>query len=161
MCQQWEAAAQPAADAGVPTAFLRTGVVMTPKGGALQKQLPLFKLALGGPFGSGTQYQSWISIDDEVGAIIHLLDGKVTGPVNLTAPNPVTSKEFAKTLGSVLGRPAIFPIPAFGPRLLLGREMADALLFESQKIMPTVLEASGFDFAHPDLETGLRAVLGK
>lgn len=161
LCVQWEAAAQPAIDAGISTAFLRTGIVMTPDGGALKKQLPLFKVGLGGPFGSGKQYQSWISLDDEVGAIVHLLDGKVTGPVNLTAPSPVTSKTFAKTLGSVLKRPAFFPIPAFGPRLLLGTEMANALLFESQQIMPTVLQASGYSFTHPDLESGLRSVLGK
>lgn len=161
LCVQWEAAAQPAIDAGIPTAFLRTGIVQTPKGGSLQKQLPLFKLALGGPFGGGKQFQSWISLDDEVGAIEHLLAGGVTGPVNLTAPAPVTSRTFAKTLGKVLKRPAFFPIPAFGPRLLLGKEMANALLFESQNILPNVLQASGYTFAHPDLESGLRAVLGK
>lgn len=161
VCVQWEAAAQPAVDAGIPTAFLRTGIVQTAEGGALQKQLPLFKLGVGGRFGSGRQYQSWITLDDEVGAIVHLLAAGVTGPVNLTAPEPVTNAEFAKTLGKVLKRPAVFPVPAFGPRLLLGREMADALLFESQRILPEVLEASGYTFQHPTLETGLRAVLGK
>jgi len=161
LCKQWEAAAQPAVDAGIPTAFLRTGLVQTPKGGALQKQLPLFKIVLGGKFGSGEQYQSWISLDDEVAAIIHLLSADVTGPVNLTAPEPVTNTTFAKTLGKVLKRPSFFPVPAFGPRLLLGEEMADALLFESQKIMPTVLQSYGYTFAHPDLESGLRAVLRK
>lgn len=161
VCVQWEAAAQPAVDAGIPTAFLRTGIVQTAEGGALQKQLPLFKLGVGGRFGSGRQYQSWITLDDEVGAIAHLLTAGVTGPVNLTAPEPVTNAEFAKTLGKVLKRPAVFPVPAFGPRLLLGREMADALLFESQRILPEVLEASGYTFQHPTLETGLRAVLGK
>jgi uncharacterized protein (TIGR01777 family) len=159
VCVQWEAAAQAAIDAGVPTAFLRTGIVQTPKGGALSKQLPLFKFGLGGRFGSGRQFQSWITLDDEVGAIIHLLNAGVTGPVNLTAPAPVTNAEFAKTLGKVLKRPAVFPVPAFGPRLLLGREMADALLFESQRILPSVLEASGYEFRHPTLESGLRAVL--
>lgn len=161
VCKQWEAAAKPAIDAGIPTAFLRTGIVQTPAGGALQKQLPLFKIGLGGKFGNGKQYQSWITLEDEVNAIVHLLTAGVTGPVNLTAPQPITNATFAKTLGKVLKRPSFFPVPAFGPRLLLGREMADALLFESQKILPTVLEASGFTFAHPDLETGLRAVLRK
>jgi len=161
VCEKWEAAAQPAIDAGVPTAFLRTGIVQTPKGGALQKQLPLFKIGLGGKFGNGKQYQSWISLDDEVNAIIHLLTAGVTGPVNLTAPEPVTNATFAKTLGKVLKRPSFFPVPAFGPRLLLGKDMANALLFESQKIIPTVLQASGFTFAHPNLESGLRAVLRK
>jgi uncharacterized protein (TIGR01777 family) len=161
VCVQWEAAAQSAIDAGISTAFLRTGVVQTPLGGGLKKLLPLFKLGIGGPFGSGRQYQSWITLDDEVNAIVHLLTAGVTGPVNLTAPNPVTNKQFAKTLGKVLKRPAIVPVPAFGPRLLLGTEMANALLFESQNIVPNVLTASGYTFAHPDLETGLRAVLGK
>lgn len=161
VCVQWEAAAQAAIDAGVPTAFLRTGIVQTPKGGALAKQLPLFKFGLGGRFGSGRQFQSWITLDDEVGAIIHLLNAGVTGPVNLTAPAPVTNAEFAKTLGKVLKRPAVFPVPAFGPRLLLGREMADALLFESQRILPNVLDASGYHFRHPTLESGLRAVLDR
>lgn len=161
VCVQWEAAAGSAVAAGIPTAFLRTGIVQTPKGGALKKQLPLFKLGVGGRFGSGKQYQSWITLDDEVGAIVHLLTAGVTGPVNLTAPEPVTNAVFAKTLGKVLKRPAVFPIPAFGPRLLLGREMADALLFESQRIMPTALESSGFRFEHPTLESGLRAVLGR
>lgn len=161
VCVQWEAAAQSAIDAGIPTAYLRTGVVQTPLGGGLKKLLPLFKFGVGGPFGSGKQYQSWITLDDEVAAIVHLLTAGVTGPVNLTAPHPVTNKEFAKTLGKVLERPAIIPVPAFGPRLLLGTEMANALLFESQNIVPNVLRASGYTFAHPDLETGLRAVLGK
>lgn len=161
VCEQWEASAQTAIDAGIPTAFLRTGIVQTPTGGALQKQLPLFKIGLGGKFGSGDQYQSWITLEDEVSAIIHLLTAGVTGPVNLTAPNAVTNETFAKTLGKVLKRPSFFPVPAFGPRLLLGKDMANALLFESQNIKPTVLESSGFTFAHPDLESGLRAVLRK
>ncbi len=161
LCVQWEAAAQPAVDAGIPTAFLRTGIVQTPQGGALAKQLPLFKFGVGGRFGSGAQYQSWITLDDEVNAIIHLLSAGLTGPVNLTAPQPVTNKQFATTLGKVLNRPAVIPVPAFGPRLLLGREMADALLFESQRIMPTALTGSAYTFSHPDLESGLRAVLGK
>ncbi len=161
VCVQWEAAANAAIDADIPTAFLRTGIVQTPKGGALQKQLPLFKVGLGGKFGSGDQYQSWISLDDQVNAIIHLLTAGVTGPVNLTAPEPVTNATFAKALGKVLKRPSFFPVPAFGPQLLLGKDMANALLFESQKIMPTVLQSSGYAFAHPDLESGLRAVLGK
>ena len=157
----WEAAAKPATDAGIRTALLRTGIVMTPKGGALAKMLPLFKLALGGRFGSGNQYQSWISIDDEVGAIVHLLDADVSGPVNLTAPNPVTNRDFTTALASVVGRPAVLPVPAFGPKLLLGAEMAQSLLFESQRIQPEVLGGSGYDFKHPDIESGLRAVLGK
>lgn len=161
LCVEWEAAAERAADSGIRTAFLRTGIVLTPDGGALAKMLPLFKLAVGGKFGSGEQYQPWITLDDEVGAIMHLLENDVHGPVNLTAPNPVKNRTFAKTLGEVLNRPAVVPVPAFGPRLLLGREMADALLFESQRILPTVLEAAGYGHQHPDLESGLRSVLDK
>ncbi len=157
----WEAAAQPAIEAGIRTALLRTGLVQTPEGGALAKLLPLFRLGLGGRFGSGAQYQSWITIDDEVGAIVHLLDADVSGPVNLTAPNPVTNAEFTKALAKVLGRPTLLPIPAFGPRLLLGSQMANALLFESQKILPAVLEDSGYDFSHKTVDVGLRAVLGR
>ncbi len=161
VCVQWERSAQPADDAGIRTVFLRTGIVQTPKGGALKKLLPLFKLYVGGKFGSGTQYQSWITLEDEVGAMLHLLEADVRGPVNLTAPAPVTNAEYTNVLADVLGRPAVVPVPAFGPRILLGREMADSLLFESQKILPTVLIDSGFQFAHPDLETGLRSVLAK
>lgn len=161
LCREWEAAAAPASDAGVRTALLRTGIVLTPAGGALKKQLPLFKLALGGSFGNGRQWQSWISIDDEVGAITHLLTADVEGPVNLTAPNPVTNKEFTKTLGKVLGRPTVLPIPSFGPKLLLGGELADALLFTGQRVLPAKLAASGYVFAHPTLEVALRALLAK
>ncbi len=161
LCVQWEAAVAPATDAGIRTALLRTGIVQTAAGGALAKQLPLFKIGLGGRFGAGTQYQSWISMDDEVGAIIHLLQTEVEGPVNLTAPNPATSAEFAKTLAKVLGRPSFMTVPAFAPRLILGREMADALLFESQRVMPETLEACGYDFVHPTLESCLAAALSR
>lgn len=157
----WEAAAQPAIDAGIRTAFIRTGIVLSTEGGALPKLLPLFKLFLGGKFGSGDQYMSWISITDEVNAIIHLLDSAISGPVNLTAPNPVTNAEFASVLGRVLGRPSFLPVPAFGPKLVLGTDRADALLFDSMRVLPAVLQSSGYEFAHPDLETALRAILGR
>lgn len=159
LVEQWESAAAPAAEAGIRTAMLRTGIVLSEQGGALAKMLPLFKVGLGGRFGSGKQFMSWISIDDEVDAIIHLLDSDVSGPVNLTSPNPVTNGEFAKALGAVLSRPTLLPVPAFGPKLLLGAEMAKALLFESQKIQPQVLLDSGYRFQHADIESGLRAVL--
>lgn len=158
---QWEAAAQPAVDAGISTAFLRTGIVLSPRGGALAKQLPIFKLGLGGRFGDGSQYQSWISLDDEVRAILHLLTSAVTGPVNLVAPNPVTNAEFTRTLGRVLKRPTILPIPRFGPALLLGTELTDALLFESVRAQPAVLHTDGYDFTHPELEVALRDLLDK
>lgn len=157
----WEASTAAAEAAGVRVAHLRTGIVLSAQGGALKKMLPLFKLGIGGRFGSGRQWQSWISVDDEVAAIVHLLDSNVSGPVNLTAPSPVTNAEFAKTLGRVLGRPSFVPVPAFGPRLALGRELADSLLFGGQRVNPRVLASSGFDFAHPDLDTALRAVLGR
>ena len=161
ICVQWEAATAAAEEAGVRTAHLRTGIVLTAAGGALKKQLPLFKFGLGGKFGKGGQWQSWISLPDEVAAITSLLEGDVSGPVNLTAPNPVTNAEFTTTLGSVLGRPTFLPIPSFGPKALLGSELADALLFTGQRVVPTVLERSGFTFQHPTLEIALRALLGK
>lgn len=161
LCVQWEAAAQPAIDAGIRTCLLRTGIVLSPRGGALAKQLPLFKLGLGGKFGNGKQYQSWISIDDEVQSIIYLLDSEISGPVNLTAPNPVTGSEFARTLGSVLRRPAILPVPQFGPSTLLGKELTQALLFDSARVEPSVLNASDYAFVHPGLEVALRGILDK
>lgn len=157
----WEAAAQPAVDAGVRTAFLRSGLVLSAEGGALAKSLPLFKLGLGGRFKSGRQWWSWITVDDEVAAIVHLLDSSVAGPVNLTTPEPVTNAEWTKTLGAVLHRPTLLPTPMLGPRLLLGSELASSLLLTSARILPTVLEADGFAFRHRDLETGLRAVLDR
>ena len=161
ICEKWEEATGPAEAAGVRTAHLRTGIVLSPSGGALKKQLPLFKLGLGGRFGRGTQWQSWISIDDEVAAIEHLLTADVAGPVNLTAPNPVTNREFTKVLASVLKRPAFVPIPSFGPKLVLGGELADALLFTGQRVLPERLQASGYLFRHPTLEVALRALLGR
>jgi len=161
ICVQWEACTKPAEDAGARVVHLRTGIVLSAEGGALKKQLPLFKFGLGGKMGSGRQWQSWISIDDEVAAITHLLTADVEGPVNLTAPEPVTNATFTDTLGDVLGRPTVLPIPKFGPKLLLGGELADNLLFSGQKVLPTVLEADdGFTFAHRDLATALRALLG-
>ncbi len=161
VCTAWEDAASPAQQAGIRTVFLRTGIVLSPHGGALKKQLPLFRLGLGGKFGSGRQWQSWISIADEVGAIIHLLNSSVSGPINLTAPEPVTNSEFTRVLGSVVGRPAVLPIPPFGPRALLGRELADALLFTGQRVVPQALQADGYEFVHPTLEVALRALLNK
>ena len=161
VCRDWEAATASASAAGIRTVILRTGIVLSPKGGALKKQLPLFKLGLGGKFGNGKQWQSWISITDEVNAIIHLLTSSVSGPVNLTAPLPVTNTDFTRTLASVLSRPALIPIPSFGPKLLLGGELANALLFTGQRVHPTVLLADGFTFSHPTLDGALRALLGK
>lgn len=159
LCVAWEAATAPAEEAGVRVAHLRTGIVLAKHGGALKKQLPLFKLGLGGRFGSGKQWQSWISLDDEVGAILHLLSADVRGPVNLTAPSPVTAKEFTVTLARVLKRPAFLPIPSFGPKLLLGGELVENLLLTGQQVHPRVLQTSGYAFRHSSLEPALRAIL--
>ena len=161
VCEQWEAAAKPAVDAGIRTVYLRTGIVLSPKGGALKKLLPLFKLGVGGKFGNGKQWQSWISIDDEIGAIEHLLTANVSGAVNLTAPNPVTNAEFTKVLASVLKRPAIVPVPTFAPKILLGGELADALLFTGQRVIPAALNASGYNFKHTTLASAFRSLLSK
>ena len=161
VCEQWEAATAPAERAGVRTVHLRTGIVLSKDGGALKKQLPLFRLGAGGRFGNGRQWQSWISIDDEVGAIVHLLDSTLSGPVNLTAPEPVTNAGFAGILGKVLRRPSFMPVPSFGPALLLGRELADALLFTGQRVVPNALQRDGYVFTHASLEAALRGILGR
>lgn len=161
VCKEWEAATEAAESAGIRTAHLRTGIVLSPEGGALKKQLPLFKVGLGGRFGSGRQWQSWISITDEVRAIAHLLTSSLSGPVNLTAPTPVTNTDFTRILAAVVKRPAMLPIPGFGPKLLLGSELADALLFTGQRVVPNALVKDGFVFAHPTLDVALRNLLGK
>lgn len=161
VCKQWESAATPAIQAGIRTVFFRTGIVLTPKGGALKKQLPLFKVGLGGKFAGGKQWQSWITLDDEVRAIEFLLKAQISGAVNLTAPNPVTNSEFASTLARVLHRPALLPIPSFGPKLLLGGELAESLLLTGQRVIPSVLIANGFTFSHDHLEEALRSLLNK
>ena len=161
VCTQWEAAAAPAAEAGIRVPLLRTGIVLSPEGGALAKLLPLFKLGAGGRMGSGRQWWSWISLADEVSVIRWLIDNDVTGPVNATAPEPVTNAEMTKTLGTVLHRPTLLPVPSFGPKLLLGSELAQALLFTSQRVVPKVLTDHHFQFAHPTLESALRAMLGR
>jgi uncharacterized protein len=159
VCRAWEAAAQPAVDAGIRTAYLRTGLVLDRRGGALGKMLPLFKLGIGGRLGDGRQWWSWISLDDWAGAVLFLLDHDVAGPVNLTGPAPVTNAAFTKALGAVVRRPTALPVPAFGPRLLLGKELAHELLFTSLRVEPKVLEQEGYAFRHRDVEAALRAVV--
>jgi uncharacterized protein (TIGR01777 family) len=161
VCLDWEAATGPAAAAGTRVVNMRTGMVLSGDGGALAKQLPLFKLSLGGQFGGGTQWQSWISVVDDVRAIEHLLTSTLSGPVNLTAPSPVTNAEFTKTLAAVLNRPALLPIPRFGPALLYGRELTDTLLYQGHRVLPAALLGDGFVFTHPSLEVALRALLGR
>jgi uncharacterized protein (TIGR01777 family) len=159
LCVQWEAATNAAAAAGVRVAHGRTGIVLTTQGGALKKMLPLFKVALGGRFGSGKQWMSWISLADEVRAIEFLLLNDISGPVNLTAPTPVTNRDFTAALAHALHRPAVLPVPAFGPKLLLGADMAESLLLFSQRVAPDVLERSGFAFEHAELSAALAAIL--
>lgn len=160
-CVAWEAAAQPAVDAGIRTVFLRTGIVTTPMGGALQKLLLPTKLGGGGPAGGGKQYYSWISLADQIYATHHLMmTSSCDGVYNLTAPSPVTQKTYAKTLGRVLRRPAFAPAPGFALRLLLG-EMAQALVLDGQRVLPNRLLESGYIFEHEELETCLRQCLGR
>lgn len=161
VCREWEAATAPAADAGVRVVNLRTGIALTPRGGALARQLPLFRLGVGGPFGNGRQYDSWISLEDVIGLYHHALtNSEVSGPMNATAPNPVTNAEFARVLGTVLRRPARLPVPKLGPKLLLG-EMAEALVYTSQRALPRVALDTGYQFRHPHLEGCLRELLGR
>ena len=157
----WEAAAQPVTEAGIRLATVRTGIVLGPDGGTLPRLTKLGRFGLLGKLGSGKQWMSWISIDDEVGAIRFLLEHDLTGPVNLTAPAPVTNEVLIKALGRALHRPTVLPIPRFGPKLLLGAELAEALLFEGQRVLPEVLLEAGYDFRHPDLETALDDLVGQ
>jgi uncharacterized protein (TIGR01777 family) len=161
VCRAWEAAATPAAEAGIRTALVRTGIVLTPAGGALAKLLPLFRLGLGGRMGGGREWWSWISLTDEVRAIRFLVDHDVDGPVNLTAPAPVRNAELTEVLGRVLHRPARLPVPSFGPKVVFGSELATQLLFHSKRIEPRVLVDHGFAFEHPDVESALRAELDR
>ena len=159
VCVAWEAAAEPAEKRGIRVVFLRFGVILSRKGGALKKMLPPFRLGVGGVIGDGSQYMSWITLDDTVAAIQHALSTEgLRGPVNAVSPQPATNRGFTRTLGRVLGRPTVFPMPAFAARLAFG-EMADALLLSSQRVLPDRLLGSGYSFRHPDLEPALRHVL--
>lgn len=159
LAREWEGAAAPIADAGVRLVLLRTGIVLAPDGGALEKLLLPFKLGVGGPIGGGRQWMSWISLHDHLGAMEHaLFTDTLAGPVNLVAPNPVTNSTFATTLGRVLKRPALLPLPGFALELVYG-EMAHATLLAGQRALPKALIASGFEFQHPTLEQALRTVL--
>ena len=161
VCRDWEAAAAPITDGGTRTALLRIGVVLTTAGGALKKMLLPFRLGLGGVIGDGTQYMSCIALDDVTGAILHAMThDAVSGPVNVVSPEAVTNREYTQTLGKVLGRPTIFPVPAFAARWAFG-EMADALLLASTRVEPNVLSQTGYEFRYPRLESALRHVLGK
>ena len=155
VCREWEAATIPAANAGIRTVQMRTGIVLSPTGGALGKMLTPFKMGVGGKIGSGHQWMSWIDVQDMVGAIHHILKSDLLqGPVNMVAPRPVTNLEFTKTLASVLSRPAIFPVPAFFVKLAFG-EMGETVLLGSQRVEPTQLVASGYPFRFSDLRASL------
>jgi uncharacterized protein (TIGR01777 family) len=157
--REWEAAAAPAAVAGIRVVHPRTGIVLSSRGGALARQLLPFRLGLGGPLGGGRQWWSWVSLDDEVAAILHCIDTPaISGPVNVVAPAPVTQREFASTFGRVLHRPAVLPTPLLPLRLVYGGELVSEVLLWSQRVSPGVLTASGFAFRHPVLEEALRAV---
>jgi uncharacterized protein (TIGR01777 family) len=159
VCREWELAVHPARDAGIRTVQLRIGLVLSSAGGVLAKMLPPFRLGLGGKLGDGKQYMSWISIDDTIGAIIHLLEGEtIQGPVNLVSPHPVSNTDFTKALSRVLRRPAIFPMPAFAARVAFG-EMADELLLASIGAKPQRLSETGYRFHHPDLDGALQYLL--
>jgi uncharacterized protein (TIGR01777 family) len=161
VCRAWEAATRPLAEAGTRVVHVRTGIVLSPAGGALGKMLTPFKLGAGGVIGSGKQYMSWIGIDDLVGIFYHALNtDSLSGPLNATAPHPVTNREFTKTLGRVLGRPTVAPLPAFAARLAFG-EMADELLLSSARVEPKKALATGYTFRHADLEANLRHLLGR
>jgi hypothetical protein len=160
VCQAWEAATQPARDAGIRVVNLRIGVVLSKTGGALAKMLTPFRLGLGGRVGNGRQYWSWIALPDLVGVIRHALTcDALEGPVNTVAPAPVTNAEFTRILGRVLGRPTLFPLPAFMARAMLG-EMADALLLSSTRVSAEKLQQSEYRFEYPELESALRGVIG-
>ncbi len=159
VCREWETAALPASQAGIRVVNIRIGIVLSSEGGALAKMLTPFKLGVGGRFGDGEQYMSWITLDDVVGIIKHAITHKdLRGAVNTVAPGAVSNSEFTKTLGHVLGRPTFFAVPAFAARLVFG-EMADALLLSGARVAPARLEASGYKFAYPQLEVALRHIL--
>jgi uncharacterized protein (TIGR01777 family) len=161
VCREWEAATKPARDAGIRAVNLRFGPMLSLEGGALAKMLPPFRAGLGGVIGSGKQYLSWITLEDAVAAIQFVLQAEqVAGPVNAVTPDAVTNYEFTKTLGRVLGRPTILPMPAFAARLAFG-EMADEMLLGGIRVEPRALVSAGFKFAYPLLEPALRHLLSK
>ena len=162
VCREWEAASVPAVRKGIRVVTLRIGVVLSPKGGALSRMLPLFRAGLGGVIGGGRQYLSWVALDELPFIVLHALQcADLVGPVNAVTPHPVTNREFTQALGNALSRPTPFPVPAFALRLAVGREMADALLLASARVFPRRLEATGYRFRFPELGEALRHLLGK
>jgi uncharacterized protein (TIGR01777 family) len=162
VCREWEAASAPAARKGVRVVALRIGMVLSPEGGALPRMLPLFRAGLGGVIGGGRQYVSWVALDDLPHILLHALQrSDLSGPVNAVAPRPVTNREFTVALGKALARPTPLPVPAFALRLAVGREMADALLLASARVVPRRLEETGYRFRFPELGAAFRHLLGK
>jgi uncharacterized protein (TIGR01777 family) len=161
VCIAWEEATGAAEAAGIRTVHLRTGIVLSKDGGALARMLLPFKLGLGGRIGSGRQYTSWVSIDDEVGAILHALDREaVRGALNATGPAPVTNAELTTALGRALHRPTVLPTPLAPLKLVYGSELVQRVLVEGQRVLPAALEASGYPFRHPTIDAALEGVLG-
>jgi uncharacterized protein (TIGR01777 family) len=158
VCTQWEAAADPARQAGVRVVHLRTGLVLAEQGGLLNRLVPIIKAGIGGRLGGGRQYMPWIALDDEIAAIRFLLERDVAGPVNLTAPTPVTNAEFTRALGALLHRPTVLPVPGFAARIALGEFAGEVLT--GQRAVPRRLLDAGFEFGHPELTDALRAALG-
>ncbi len=159
LCVEWEAATGPAVEAGKRVAMLRTGLVMSPEGGLLERLLLPFKLGLGGPLGSGKTWWSWITLGDEVGAICHLLEADVEGPINLVAPNPVTNKEFTKALGKALRRPTILPLPPAALSVWQGSEVVDLMIMASQRCSAAKLVESGYEFDHEHIANALASLV--
>lgn len=161
VCVAWEKATESAEQAGARVVHLRTGLVLTPEGGALKKQLPLFKAGVAGKLGSGRQWFSWITLEDEINAILFALrEPRIEGAINLTAPHPVTNAEFTKALGHALHRPTVLSVPAAALKVALGAEFAAEMVLAGAKVLPRALESAGFTFAHPTLEEALAALLG-
>ncbi len=161
LCVDWEGATEPAATAGIRVVLARTGIVLSPDGGALAPLLPIFKAGLGGPIAGGTQWWSWITLADEVCALMFLIDGDTSGPVNLVAPNPVRQKEFARALGAALHRPAVVPAPKLAVQVRLGKELAAAIGYASQRVSPGVLTEAGFRFADTGVSEALATMFAR
>jgi uncharacterized protein (TIGR01777 family) len=158
----WEMATSPASEAGIRVANIRSAVVVSPSGGALAPMMIPMRLGLGGKLGPGSQYWSWIALDDHIAAVQHILGTEgLSGPVNLASPEPVRNADFVATIGRVLRRPAVLPVPAFALKIALGPQMANQMALYSQRVVPRKLEESGFKFAYPDLEGAFRHVLGR
>lgn len=161
ICVDWEAAAAAAVTAGIRVAHLRTGIVLSTQGGALAEQLPFFTWGLGGRIGSGKQFWSWISIHDQVDAMLHLLDSELDGPVNFTGPEPVRNSDFVKAIGQAVGRPAALPTPTLALDLKLGKEAVREMLFASQRALPQALLDDGYEFHHNTVAEALVDVLSQ